>query len=310
MTQGGFLRGIYNIVPTPFDAAGNLDEASLERLIEFVIGTGVDGITVLGFLGEAAKLSESERARVIDVSLETAGERIPVVVGATHAATDRSVAYARDAAARGAAALMVAPPGLARPNDVAVQRHFESIAAAMDLPIVVQDFPPQSGVFMSPQLIGLLAGSIPACRWLKLEDDPTPPKISAILAVAPGIGIFGGLGGAFMLEELQRGAVGMMTGFGFPEVLVAVYRHFVAGDMDSARDTFFRYLPLIRFENQAGINLPLRKYIYQQRGAMADASPRRPFPALDATTKDELASILGHLGLTMPGPVSIDSDGS
>jgi 4-hydroxy-tetrahydrodipicolinate synthase len=255
-------------------------------------------------------LSESERARVIDVTVQTARGRVPVVVGATHTATDRSVAYSRDAAARGAAALMVAPPALARPNDAAVQRHFESIAGAVDLPIVVQDFPPQSGVFMSPQLIGSLAASIPACGWLKLEDDPTPPKVSAILAIDPSIGIFGGLGGAFMLEELQRGAVGLMTGFGFPEVLVAVYRQFVAGDGAAARDTFFHYLPLIRFENQAGINLPLRKYIYQQRGAISVASPRRPFPALDATTKAELASILAHLGLSMPGPVTIGTDGS
>lgn len=310
MTEADFLRGIYNIVPTPFDASGDLDEVSLARLIDFVVDTGVSGITVLGFLGEAAKLSESERARVIEVSVESADGRIPVVVGATHAATDRSVTFAREAATRGAAALMVAPPSLARPNDAAVQRHFESIAAAVDLPIVVQDFPPQSGVYLSPQFIGALATDIPACRWLKLEDDPTAPKVSAVLAANPDIGIFGGLGGAFMLEELQRGAVGMMTGFGFPEVLVAVYGHFIARDTEAARDIFFRYLPLIRFENQAGINLPLRKYIYQQRGAIADASPRRPFPALDDTSKSELVSILDHLGLSMPGPVTIVPRGS
>lgn len=306
MIDGSFLRGIFNIVPTPFDASGGLDTDSLARLVDFVVGTGVSGITVLGFLGEAAKLSEAERGRVIDVSVEAVARRVPVVVGATHAATDRSVAFSRDAEARGAAALMVAPPGLARPNDAAVQRHFEAIAAAVDLPIVVQDYPPQSGVHMTPELIGVLAAEIPACRWLKLEDDPTPPKVSAVLAVNPEIGIFGGLGGAFMLEELQRGAVGMMTGFGFPEILVMVYDRFNAGDSEAAREAFFHYLPLIRFENQAGINLPLRKYIYQQRGAITDASPRRPFPPLDETTKVELASILEHLGLALPGHVVLD----
>jgi 4-hydroxy-tetrahydrodipicolinate synthase len=109
-----------------------------------------------------------------------------------------------------------------------------------------------------------------------------------------------------MLEELQRGAVGMMTGFGFPEILVAIYRHFTAGDVIAARDTFFRYLPLIRFENQAGINLPLRKHIYQQRGAIADSRPRRPHPALDETTLAELDSILEYLELPTPGLVSIE----
>ena len=306
MTDGDFLRGVFNIVPTPFGPSGALDERSLEELIEFVIGTGVDGVTVLGFLGEAAKLSESERQRVIDISVRTADGRIPVVVGATHASTDRSVAFAADAEARGAAGLMVAPPGLSRPNEPAIRHHYERLCEAIRLPVVVQDYPPASGVYMTPSFIASLAASLPQCRWLKLEDDPTAPKTSAILEANPAIGIFGGLGGAFMLEELQRGAVGTMTGFGFPEILVAIYSHFSAGDVNAARATFFRYLPLIRFENQAGINLTLRKYIYQKRGAMAHASPRRPYAPLDETTLKELDSILDYLALPMPGLVEVD----
>ena len=147
---------------------------------------------------------------------------------------------------------------------------------------------------------------MPSCRYLKLEDDPTAQKVTAILAANPDIGIFGGLGGNFMLEELQRGAIGMMTGFGFPEILVSIYRDFRAGEVDKARDTFYRYLPLIRYENQAGLNLPLRKLIYQKRGAMDNAAPRRPYPPLDEMTLVELDALLEHLGLTVPGPVSID----
>ena len=201
---------------------------------------------------------------------------------------------------------MVSPPTLARPNEAAVRRHFEAVAAATSVPIVVQDFPPATGVYLSPGFIGALAADLPACRWLKLEDDPTPQKVSAVLAANPEVRIFGGLGGSFMLEELGRGAVGVMTGFGFPEILVAVYRRFSAGDLAGAREVFFRYLPLIRFENQAGLNLPLRKHIYQQRGAIASGRARSPHAQLDATTLEELDSILVHLGLTTPGPVSID----
>ncbi len=300
------MQGIYNIVPTPFDESGAIDEASLARLIEFVIGTGVDGLTILGFLGEAGKLTESERALVIEISVATAGDRVPVVVGATAPATDPGIAFARDAVARGAAGLLVAPPRLARPNEAAVRRHYEAMADAVDVPIVVQDFPSGSGVFMTPDFIGRLAADIPACRYLKLEDDPTAQKVSAILAANPDVQVFGGLGGNFMLEELQRGAVGMMTGFGFPEILVSIYRDFRVGALDRARDTFYRYLPLIRYENQAGLNLPLRKLIYQQRGAIDHATPRRPYPALDETTLLELAALVEHLGLTMPGPVTIE----
>ena len=124
-TPAEYLRGIFNIVPTPFDATGALDEDSLARLIEFVVGTGVSGVTVLGFLGEAAKLSETERARVTEISVGTAAGRVPVIVGATHASTDRSVAFAREAEAAGAAGLMIAPPTLSRPTDIRDQSWHE-----------------------------------------------------------------------------------------------------------------------------------------------------------------------------------------
>ncbi len=300
------MQGIYNIMPTPFDESGAIDEPSLRRLTDFVIGTGVDGLTILGFLGEAAKLSEAERALVIDVTIEAADGRVPVVVGATAQATDPCVRHARDAAGRGAVGLLVAPPRMNRPAEVAVERHYATLAEAVDVPIVVQDFPASSGVFMTPAFIGRLATEIPSCRYLKLEDDPTVQKVTAILEANPDVAIFGGLGGNFMLEELQRGVVGMMTGFGFPEILVSIYRDFRAGDVERARDTFYRYLPLIRYENQPGLNLPLRKLIYRMRGAMDHAAPRRPYPALDDSTLAELDALIVHLGLTMPGPVTIE----
>jgi 4-hydroxy-tetrahydrodipicolinate synthase len=296
-----WLRGVWNIVPTPFDESGALDEPSLRRLVDFVVATGVQGLTILGVLGEAGKLADAERTRVIEVTLEATAGRLPVCVGVTHAATDRCLAFAREAEAAGAAALMVAPPSLARPNEAAVRRHAEALAASVALPLVVQDFPPASGVYLTPAFIGGLASDLPACRWLKLEDDPTPQKVTAVLAVNPEVRVLGGLGGTFMLEELGRGAVGVMTGFGFPEVLVAIWRSFAANDLEAARDTFYRYLPLIRFENQGGLNLPLRKHIYQRRGAIGCAAARAPHTQLDAITLQELSALLAHLHLPTPG---------
>jgi 4-hydroxy-tetrahydrodipicolinate synthase len=194
---------------------------------------------------------------------------------------------------------------MSRPADDAVRAHYESLASAVDVPIVVQDFPASSGVFMSPAFIGSLAAEVPACRWLKLEHDPTIGKVTAILAANPDVVVLGGLGGTFMLEELQRGAAGMMTGFGFPEILVSIWRHFVAGETERARDVFYRYLPLIRYENQPGLNLPLRKHIYKLRGAIDHAEPRRPHPPLDEIAYAELDALLAHLGLTGPGPVTV-----
>ena len=293
----GYLRGVYTIVPTPFDPAGELDESSLARLIDFVIARGVDGVTILGVMGEAGKVSEAERDRIIAVTVEAAADRIPVCVGTTHAATARCIALSRRAEVAGARALMIAPPALARTNEAAMHRHYLAVAEAVSLPIVVQDYPPSSGVLMSPEFIARLADESPRLRFLKLEDEPTAPKTSAVLAANRSVRIFGGLGGLFMLEELRRGAIGTMTGFGFPEILVDIHRRFTAGDIDGATDVFYRFLPLIRFENQAGINLALRKHVYHLRGAIASPRARAPFATLDETTKTELAELLDRLGL-------------
>ena len=291
------LGGVWNIVPTPFTPAGDLDLASVRRLTDFVIGTGVDGLTILGFMGEAPKLSDAERTAVIEATLAATAGRRPVCVGISHATTDRAVVFAREAASLGAQSVMLAPAQLAEPSDAAIRRHYLTVAAATDLPIVVQDYPPASGVQMSVELIASLGAEAPSCRTLKLEDEPSPPKVAAVRAAEPRIAILGGLGASMLYEELRAGAAGTMTGFGFPEVLIEIVSRFRAGDEGGARTVFERHLPLIRFENQPGINLPLRKHLYRRRGAMASERARSPVALLDDATKQELDRILRQLDL-------------
>jgi 4-hydroxy-tetrahydrodipicolinate synthase len=292
-----YLKGIYNIMPTPFHADGSLDTDSLGRLTEFVIGTGVDGLTILGVLGEAEKLLDAERDTVVAGVLEATAGRVPVCVGTSHASTEICVVYSKRAQEMGAKAVMVAPLKLARPNDEALRRHYLTVASAIDLPVVVQDHPASSNVYMSVEVIARIAEDAPQCRFLKLEDEPSPSKVSRVREANPQIDVFGGLGGMMFLEELRHGAVGTMTGFGFPEILVDIYRHYRSGDIDGATEVFYRYCPLIRFENQKGINLGLRKHIYQLRGAITTAHMRRPAPAIDKGTLDDLHDILRRLGL-------------
>lgn len=296
-SSAALLGGVWNIVPTPFTPSGDLDVASIRSLTDFVIGTGVDGLTILGVMGEAPKLADAERTAVIEATLAAAAGRRPVCVGISHAASDRAVAFAREAAALGAHSVMLAPPQLAKATDDAIRRHYLTVADAIDLPIVVQDYPPASGVQMSVALIATIAGEAPTCRTLKLEDEPSPPKVAAVCRAEPRIAILGGLGAIMLYEELRAGAAGTMTGFGFPEVLIDIVGRFRAGDDDGARDVFYRHLPLIRFENQPGINLPLRKHVYRRRGAMASERARSPVAPLDAGTKQELDRILRNLGL-------------
>lgn len=293
-----YLTGIYNITPTPFHQDGTLDEPSLRQLTAFTRGTGVQGMTILGVLGEADKLTEAERDRVTALVIETAGHSFPVCVGTTHAGTDGCIAYSRQAQAAGAKAVMVAPPKLARANDAALERHYLAVADAIDIPVVVQDFPPAvGGITMSVELIARLAAASPRLAFLKLEDEPAPMKITQILAASKDVKVFGGLGGMMFLEELRHGAIGTMTGFAFPEILVDIHARFTAGDLDGATDVFYQFLPIIRFENQPRINLALRKHIYQRRGVIANARVRAPYTPVDADTLADLDDILRRLDL-------------
>ena len=301
MSAFEYLTGVYNITPTPFHPDGSLDEASLRRLTTFTRGTGVNGMTILGVLGEADKLTESERDRVIGAVVETAGADFPICVGTTHAGTDGCIAFSRRAQALGARAVMVAPPRLARTNDAALERHYVAVSEAIDIPVVMQDFPPAvGGITMSVELIATLGAASPRCAFLKLEDEPSPMKVSQVRAANPNVKIFGGLGGMMFLEELRHGAIGTMTGFAFPEVLVDIHRKFIGGDLDGATEVFYRHLPIIRFENQPRINLALRKHIYHLRGIIASAQVRAPFTPLDPNTLADLDDIIRRLALMTP----------
>lgn len=297
MNDFSYLKGIYNITPTPFHPDGSLDEASLARLTDFTIKAGVNGMTILGVLGEAGKVSDAERERIIATVLETANGRLPICVGTSHAGTDQCVAYSRQAEKMGAKAVMVAPPRLSRSSDAALRRHYLAVAEAVTIPVVVQDHPASSGVTMSVDFIAAIAGEAPHCRFLKLEDEPSPPKVSQVLKANPNVVVFGGLGGMMFLEELRHGASGTMTGFAFPETLVDIYQKYSSGDIDGATEVFYHYCPLIRFENQALINLALRKHIYYLRGAIASPRTRAPFMSLDEGTLTDLEDVLTRLKL-------------
>ncbi len=298
MTQR--ITGIFNILATPFDAEQQVDLDSLRKLVNFQINLGVYGLTILGVLGEAAKLSVDERNLVLNTVMETVAGRVPVVVGTSHTELDTCIALSQAAFAAGADGVMIAPPPMKNPSDEEIITLYSKVADVVDKAIVVQDFPPVNGVMMSPDMLAKLAERIPNARYLKLEDPPLMQKIRAIRERTSQYEIFGGLGGMFLLEELGAGASGTMTGFAFSEILVAVFKAFQAGDQARAEHIFDQYLPLIRYENQPVINLTIRKKLLQLRGAIANSTPRNPFNAVDDGTDAELNWILKRVGITHP----------
>ena len=292
------LEGVYSVLPTPFDADGNVDEASLRRVVDLFIDAGVNGVTALGVTGEVARLEDSERRRVLDIVVEHVGGRIGVVAGTTADGTRTCINYSRHAREVGATAVMVSPPRMPKLNSDAVVRHYAALADAVDIEIVVQDYPPISGYAMEPALLARIAKQIPRARTIKLEDPPTPFKTSRILEQAEGIDvrIFGGLGGVFLLEELLAGATGAMTGFAFPEILVQIVSSFRAGHIDQAADVFYRAVPLMRFEFQETIGMAIRKEVLHRRGALANPATRAPAAQLDKTTREALDRVMAWCG--------------
>jgi 4-hydroxy-tetrahydrodipicolinate synthase len=296
------LHGVVPIALTPFTDEGDVDFAGIDALSGRYLASGADGLTVLGIMGEAHKLTDAERSAVAERYIAATGGELPVIVGCSAPATRVAIERAREAEGFGAAAVMVAPPNNLKNLDL-VFAHYGEVAEAVSVPVVVQDEPVNTGVVMPAAFVSRVMNEVENCRYVKLEEAPTTIKISALLN---GIedpekraGIFGGLGGMYLYEELSRGAVGIMTGFAYPEILVRVYRLFSGGREKEAREHFFRYLPLIRFEAQLGVGgVGIRKEVFKMRRIIGSSHVRSPAPALDAETLRELEDLVEYLGLT------------
>ena len=289
--------GVFSVLPTPFTPSGDVDGDSLARVIDLFLAGGVNGFTALGVTSEVARLTEAERDLVLDTVLAHVNGRVPVVAGTTADGLRTCVEYSKRARQAGVAAVMISPPRMLKINSDAVARHFADVAAAVDVPIIVQDYPPISGYAMEPALLARIARDVPAARTIKLEDPPTPFKTSRILEQTTGleVRIFGGLGGVFLLEELLAGAAGAMTGFAFPELLVEIVTLFRAGRIDEAAGVFYSSVALMRFEFQEGIGMAIRKEVLKRRGAIAHAGIRAPGGQLDQSTRDALDRVMAWI---------------
>lgn len=293
-------KGVYTICPTPFTEDGAIDIESIGSLVEFLARCGVHGLAILGFLGEAHKLAENERTAVIDAFVAASAGRLPIWVGVRALGTAGAIEQAQEAEAHGASAVFVAP--LSPANDAILFEHYTRVARAVKMPVIIHDFPASFGTVISPDVITRL-GTEGGVHMIKMEEVPVLQKLSQVhKAAGEQMRIFGGLGGVYFLEELQRGAVGTMTGFAFPEILVAIYEKFAAGEMQQAARIFDRYCSLIRYEFQPRIGLALRKHIYRRRGAIASEFIRSPGARLDPISQAELEALVERQGLELGAP--------
>lgn len=293
--------GVFVIAATPFAEDGSLDLDSADRMVDYYLETGVTGLTILGVMGEAPKLSSEESAAFAARILRRVDGRAPVIVGVTGAGLDNMARLTGSVMEAGAAGVMVAPmPGLN--TEAKLKGYFGQVCAALgpDVPVCIQDYPMTVGVHFSVETVVELAVKHPQFVMFKHEDWPGLSKLSRVrnesgVGDVPRLSILTGNAGLFLPLELQRGADGAMTGFAYPEMMVEVVKLHQAGDVDGAEDLFDAYLPMVRYEQQLGVGLAIRKEILKRRGILASAKVRAPGPKLTETDEAELTRLMTRL---------------
>jgi 4-hydroxy-tetrahydrodipicolinate synthase len=290
--------GVYAIAVTPFSEDGALDLASAATMVDFYIKAGVSGITILGVLGEAPKLTAAESMRFVDAVVARAAGRVPIIVGVSSPGFAAMGELAGAAMAAGAAGVMVAPVSSLR-TDEQIINYFKQVAETLgDIPFVLQDHPQSTGVLMNLSVILRIVEAVPTCVMLKFEEPAALAKLTALRAASDAgarrISILGGNGALFLPEELKRGGDGAMTGFAYPEMMVSICAAHAAGNAKRVRDLFDAYLPLARYEQQVGIGLAVRKTILAQRGAIACGALRKPGPKMTDLDLAEVGEMIAR----------------
>jgi 4-hydroxy-tetrahydrodipicolinate synthase len=289
ITFDSSAKGVYLIAVTPFKDNGDLDLESTDRMVDFYLEKGASGLTILGIMGEATKLTAAESRAFVQRVLARVNSRVPVVVGASAAGFAPMKELTQSVMDMGASGVMVAPPHTMRTDDQIVA-YFSMVTETLgpNVPWCLQDHPVSTGVQMSAGVIMRILQNSPTCVMLKHEDIPGLAKLGTLRNAdqkgeIPRVAILTGNGGGlFLPEEMTRGADGAMTGFAYPEMMVGVVDAHATGDIERAHDIFDAYLPLARYEQQPGIGLAVRKHLMAARGAIASAAVRKPGPKLSA----------------------------
>ncbi|MBF9235483.1 dihydrodipicolinate synthase family protein [Microvirga alba] len=294
-------RGTFAIAPTPFHDDGRIDETSIDRMSDFYVESGCTGLTILGMMGEAQKLDADETRLVTERIVRRIGSTIPVVVGVSSPGFAAMRSLARLSMDVGAAGVMIAPPSTLKTDDQIVSYFAQATEAiGSDVPWVLQDFPLALNVVMTPDVIRRIVGASPACVMLKHEDWPGLEKITKLRSFESEgtmrrLSILTGNGGLFLDFEMERGADGAMTGYAFPELLTDVVTLSAEGKKDEAHDLFDAHLPLIRYEQQPGAGLAVRKHVLKLRGVLASDAQRKPATSASPIARKEIAYLLDRV---------------
>lgn len=296
------LRGILPIVITPFDAEGRIDEASLRRVVRFEMEGGADGIGVGGFASEAYKLTDAERLRCAEIVANEVGGQVPLIVGIAPGGTEAAIEQARSYASLKPAAFMTLPPATMKLDVMALVDHYINFAAACDFPVMVQQSPQiqaYSHTELSVDMLAEIAHRAPNVRYFKIEGPGSAERMAALCKlVGDEVGLFGGVGGIALKDELRAGAAGLLPGVGFNEHFVEVWKAWEAKDVIEVDVILPGLQPLVDAVSGHGheFSLHARKRLLGRAGLIDTTYVRRPTVHPDAaalTLVDQMADVVG-----------------
>ena len=287
MSRFNEMKGIFGLLPTPYDADGEVLERDLRAAADFCCQSGQHGIVWPVMVGEFYFLGEDERIRHLETVMDEVDGRLPVVFGCSGVSVSQVVLFARAAQERGADSIIAMAP--ARTDASIAMDMYRRMADVYDGPIMVQNadmYAPLRG-----EQVAQLVDEIPQVEYVKEERQPGPKHIAEVHSM---VGdrvkcIFGGAGGKFLPDELNRGALGCMPACELADVLVKIYDVWQGGDRELAREIHRRLLPLINLETH-----PFMRYILKRRGVFTSLEERTPpgALALDEADRREISTLL------------------
>jgi 2-keto-3-deoxy-L-arabinonate dehydratase len=296
----GKFRGIYPVLAIPFHDNGEVDSHSLRREIDFVLDQGVDGMVIFGLASEIYKLSEKERIEIADIVVAHVNGAVPVIAGTEHTGSEVAAERSYIAQEQGVEGVMVYPPTFVKPDAAGVKEYYTMISDRIRIPVMIQDAQAWTQVPLPPDLIADLA-KLEHVRYVKIESVPTGPKMSKVLEKTNGsIDVFGGYGGMYYVDELERGAVGTLIPVAICDQFTAIHRAFQEGDLQAAIDLHQRLLPFLVFEMASlDILIEVQKIMLHRAGIFTTDRSRRPHIGLDPQQHKTLNRFIDHYSFAL-----------
>ncbi len=297
MQGSGTLKGVVPIPVTTFRPDGSLDLDGLRSQVDFCLEHGADGMLYPGVVSEFYTLTDAERCAAVEQVVDAVSGRVPVAVGVTGASTQSALEFTRHAQGLGVAAVMTMVPYVQHffgPSAAFVVEHTRRVAE-VGVPVIVQNA--RVGYPLGAQALAEVVSAVPGVRYVKEESNPPTHGISAVVkALGDSIeGVFGGIGGVYLVNELDRGAIGTMPSPAFADRVVGAYRAYVDEGAESAQDKLDVMGSL--FTREVLYNVAFHKEVLRRRGVIAHTTVRIASPALDDVDLADLDRMCARAGL-------------